>query len=54
MVIEAGREEPRHNASVGSGKKDGGIVDTNTRTSHISFRYLFLKCRRCIETLKLL
>ena len=37
MVIEAGREEPRHNASVGSGKKDGGIVDTNTRTSHISW-----------------
>jgi len=37
MVIEAGREEPRHNASVGSGKKDGGIVDTKTRTSHISW-----------------
>ena len=37
MVIEAGREQPRQNASVGQAKKDGGIVDTNTRTSHISW-----------------
>jgi len=37
MAIEAGREEPRNNASVGSGYKDGGVIDTKTRTSHISW-----------------
>ena len=37
MIIEAGRAQPRQNASVGSGNKDGGIVDTKTRTSHISW-----------------
>ena len=38
MAIEAGREEPRKNAEVGAGEgnKDG-ILDTNTRTSHISW-----------------
>jgi PKHD-type hydroxylase len=36
-IIQAGRSQPRQNASVGQGKKEGGIVDTNTRTSHISW-----------------
>jgi len=37
MIIEAGRSEPKHNASVGVGKKGGATVDTKTRTSHISW-----------------
>ena len=37
MIIEAGRAEPRHNASVGAGSKGGAAVDTKTRTSHISW-----------------
>ena len=38
MVIEAGREEPRNNAEVGSDKGiKGGVIDTKTRTSHISW-----------------
>ena len=38
MVIEAGREEPRNNAGVGSDKGiKGGVIDTKTRTSHISW-----------------
>ena len=38
MVIEAGREEPRNNAEVGSSEGiKGGVVDTKTRTSHISW-----------------
>ena len=38
MVIEAGREEPRKNAQVGAekGKKEG-VIDTEIRTSHISW-----------------
>ena len=38
MIIKAGRSEPKTNASVGSkeGNK-GGIIDTKTRTSHISW-----------------
>ena len=38
MIINAGRSEPKNNASVGSekGLKDG-VVDTKTRTSHISW-----------------
>jgi len=38
MIIQAGRAEPRQNASVGSkeGLK-GGTIDTKTRTSHISW-----------------
>ena len=36
MIIEAGREEPRQDASVGQGQK-GGVIDTKTRTSHISW-----------------
>ena len=37
MIIEAGRAEPKHNASVGAAQKEGGVVDTDTRTSHISW-----------------
>ena len=37
MIIEAGRAQPRQNASVGQAQKEGGIVDTKTRTSHISW-----------------
>ncbi len=38
MIIQAGRAEPRNNAEVGSGKGiKGGIIDTKTRTSHISW-----------------
>ena len=38
MIIEAGRSEPRNNAQVGSKKGiKGGIIDTKTRTSHISW-----------------
>ena len=39
MIIAAGRAEPRNDAGVGKGDKSikGGVVDTNTRTSHISW-----------------
>ena len=37
MIIEAGRAQPKQNASVGQAQKEGGIVDTKTRTSHISW-----------------
>ena len=38
MIIDAGRSEPRNNASVGNDKgKKGGVIDTKTRTSHISW-----------------
>ena len=38
MIIDAGRSEPKQEASVGSGKGiKGGVVDTKTRTSHISW-----------------
>ena len=37
MIIEAGRAQPRQDASVGQAQKKGGIVDTETRTSHISW-----------------
>ena len=38
MVIEAGRKEPRNNAEVGNSKGiKGGVIDTKTRTSHISW-----------------
>ena len=36
MVIEAGREEPRKTAEIGADQKEG-ILDTETRTSHISW-----------------
>ena len=37
MINEAGRAEPRQDASVGQAREKGGIVDTETRTSHISW-----------------
>jgi PKHD-type hydroxylase len=38
MIIAAGRAEPRNDAGVGNEKgTKGGHVDTNTRTSHISW-----------------
>ena len=38
MIIDAGRNEPRLDASVGSNKGiKGGKIDTKTRTSHISW-----------------
>ena len=38
MVINAGRSEPKQNASVGSDKDTKeGHIDTETRTSHISW-----------------
>ena len=38
MIIESGRSQPKIDAQVGSGKgiKDG-VIDTKTRTSHISW-----------------
>ena len=43
MIIEAGRNEPKINVSVGSSKGiKGGVVDTKQRTSHISW-ILFTK-----------
>jgi len=39
MIIKAGRAEPKQDASVGAGNKGikGGVIDTKTRTSHISW-----------------
>ena len=38
MIINAGRSEPRNNAQVGNEKgSKGGVYDTKTRTSHISW-----------------
>jgi len=38
MIIQAGRAEPRNDAGVGNEKgTKGGHIDTNTRTSHISW-----------------
>jgi PKHD-type hydroxylase len=38
IIIEAGRAEPKNNAQVGSDKGNkGGVVNTKTRTSHISW-----------------
>ena len=38
MIIQAGRAEPKQDAYVGNDKGiKGGRVDTNTRTSHISW-----------------
>ena len=37
-IINAGRSEPKNDASVGSNKGiKGGVLDTKTRTSHISW-----------------
>jgi len=38
MIIDAGRKEPKQNASVGNNEGiKGGVIDTKTRTSHISW-----------------
>ena len=38
LIINAGRAEPKQDAEVGSGKGiKGGVIDTKTRTSHISW-----------------
>ena len=38
MVIQAGRSEPKQNAQVGNSQGiKGGVYDTKTRTSHISW-----------------
>ena len=38
MIINAGRSEPKNTASVGNEQgSEGGIIDTKTRTSHISW-----------------
>jgi PKHD-type hydroxylase len=37
LVINAGRSEPAQTAEVGAGKDGKGIIDTKTRTSHISW-----------------
>tara|TARA_R110002153_G_scaffold54118_3_gene150496 strand:+ start:668 stop:1264 length:597 start_codon:yes stop_codon:yes gene_type:complete len=38
MIIDAGRNEPKQDAYVGGDKKiKSGIIDTKTRTSHISW-----------------
>ena len=38
MIIQSGRSEPRKDAQVGNNKGiRGGVVDTKTRTSHISW-----------------
>ena len=38
LIINAGRAEPKQNAEVGNNKGiKGGVIDTKTRTSHISW-----------------
>jgi len=37
MIIEAGRAQPKQDASVGLANEKGGVIDTETRTSHISW-----------------
>ena len=37
MIIEAGRAQPKQDASVGAAREKGGVIDTETRTSHISW-----------------
>ena len=38
MIIDTGRSEPRNDASVGNEQGiKGGVIDTKTRTSHISW-----------------
>ena len=38
MIIQAGRSEPKNDAEVGNNKGiKGGVIDTKTRTSHISW-----------------
>ena len=52
MIIEAGRAEPRNDAGVGNDKgTKGGHVDTNTRTSHISW-IPFEKMKKMYNTIE--
>ena len=37
MIIETGRAQPKQDASVGLANEKGGVIDTKTRTSHISW-----------------
>ena len=38
LIINAGRAEPKQDAEIGNGKGiKGGVIDTKTRTSHISW-----------------
>ena len=38
MIIQAGRSEPKNNAQIGNKEGiKGGVIDTKTRTSHISW-----------------
>ena len=38
MIVAAGRSEPRNDAQIGNAKGiKGGVIDTKTRTSHISW-----------------
>jgi PKHD-type hydroxylase len=38
LIINAGRAEPKQDAEIGNGKGiRGGVIDTKTRTSHISW-----------------
>ena len=38
LIINAGRAEPKQNAEIGNSKGiKGGVIDTKTRTSHISW-----------------
>ena len=54
MIINAGRSEPRNNASVGNEQGiNGGKVDTKTRTSHISW-IPFKKMKQMYKRLELI
>jgi PKHD-type hydroxylase len=37
LIINAGRAEPQQKAEVGAGQNGAGVIDTKTRTSHISW-----------------
>ena len=37
LIINAGRAEPQQKAEVGAGAGGAGVIDTKTRTSHISW-----------------
>jgi PKHD-type hydroxylase len=52
MIINAGRSEPKNTASVGNERgSEGGIIDTKTRTSHISW-IPFKKMTKMYKTLE--
>ena len=57
MIINAGRNEPKKNAEVGSSQGiKGGVYDTKTRTSHISWipfkkmSYMYKDIERIMKT----